>query len=306
MPGRNPLMAGNTPYILGTTAAGGSGTGLSWWAPFGTAAPAAVAFTAETQTVTITGTATGIVATWNGLSTPSQSGTVATATLQTAVNTAWASRLGGGSVAVSGSAGSSYVFAFPAALGNVAVVTLACVGATAVTVETTPGAGANPATAAIPASYKDGGICEASSGLSIKFNDTTKEIDGFGLSSAARILFTKEVVTFDLTFLETNHVTQELYYRLAIGTTGVADGLGYIPNVVVGPPNQISYAAIFDIVDGLNHLRYYCPNVQNTGKGDMALPFGDAVKYPLTLTAFPDSSNNTVYVYPVVGALAGL
>lgn len=299
-------MAGNAPYILGTTAAGGSGgTGLAWFAPAGTLGPAAVAFTAETQTVTITGTATAITANWNGLSTPSQTGSVVTATLQTAVNLAWASRLGGGTVAVSGTPGSSYVFAFPAALGNVAPVTLTVPGATAATVETTPGAGANPATAAIPASFKDAGICDVS-GLSIKFTDTTNEIDGFGLSSAARILFTKQLATFDVTFEETNHTTQEIYYRLAIGATGTADGLGYIPNVVVGAPNLISYAAIFDIVDGLNHARYFCPNVQNTSRGDQALTYGAAIKYGVTLTAFPDASNNSVYVYNAVGALAGL
>lgn len=299
-------MAGNSAYILGTTAAGGTGgVDLSWFAPFGTAAPAAVAFTAEVQTNTITGTATAITATWNGLSTPSQTGSVATATLQTAVNLAWASRLGGGTVAVTGTPGSSYIFTFPAALGNVAAVSLTTPGATNATVETTPGAGANPATATIPASYKSGGICDVS-GLDIKYSDTTAEIDGFGLSSAARILFTKQLVTFGVTFEETNHVSQELFYRLPIGSTATADGLGFIPNVTVGAPNLISYAAVFDIVDGLNHIRYYCPNVQNTSRGDQALSYGAAVKYGITLTAFPDATNTSVYVYPVVGALAGL
>lgn len=300
-------MAGNTGNILGTVAAGGAGgTSLAWFAPLGAGAPLAVAFTAEVQTVTITGTATGIVATWNGLSTPSQSGAVATSVLATAVNTAWASRLGGGTVGVAGTPGSSYVFTFPAGLGNVSAVTLACVGATAATVETTPGAGANPATASIPGSYIDAGICEASSGLSVKYADTTKEIDGFGLSSAARILFSKTAVTFDVTFLETNHTTLEIFHRLALGTTGKADLLGYISGVVDGPPQIQQYSAIFDIVDGLNHLRAYCPIVQNTTKGGINLPFGDAVNRPVTLTAFPDSSNNAVYWYPVVQALAGV
>lgn len=298
-------MAGNAANILGTVAAGGNGTDLAWFAPFGTAAPLAVAFTAEVQTNTITGTATAITATWNGLSTPSQSGTVTTAALTTAVNLAWASRLGGGSVTVTGTAGSSYIFTFPAALGNVSAVSLTTPGATNATVETTPGAGANPASAAIPASYKSGGICDVS-GLDIKYADTTAEIDGFGLSSAARILFTKQLVTFGVTFEETNHTTQEIYYRLAIGSTATADGLGYIPGVTVGAPNLISYAAIFDIIDGLNHLRYYCPNVQNTARTDQALTYGAGVKYGVTLTAFPDSTNTSVYVYPIVGALAGL
>lgn len=299
-------MAGNTLNILATTAAGGTGTSLAWFAPLGTAGPVAVTYTAEVQTITITGTATALTFTWKGLSTPSQTGTVATATLTTAINTAWAPYLRGGSCTVSGSAGVSYVITFPAAVGNASVISCAATGASAATVETTPGAGANPATAIIPVAYKDAGICEASSGLGIKYNDTTKEVEGFGLSSAARVLFTKSVVTFDVTFLETNHTSLEVYHRLAIGATGLGAVDGYISGVVDGPPLLVSYAGIFDIVDGDNHLRAYCPNVQNTSKGDLALPFGDAVKRPVTLTAFPDSSNNSVYWYPVVGALAGL
>jgi hypothetical protein len=253
-------------------------------------------------------TGTGTAGTWN---VTSRFGTaagltynIATGALATALSAAW-----GITVTVTGTAGTSYVVTYPASAGLVALPSFvnAITGVTAITpTQTTPGAGGNPATVTIPAAFKDAGICEASAGLGINYADTTKEIDGFGLSSAARILFTKTIVTFDLTFLETNHTALEIYHRLPIGATGVAGSDGYISGVVDGPPITQQYSAIFDIVDGLNHYRGYAPIVQNTSKGKMSLPYGDAITRPVVLTAFPDSNNNAVYWYPVVNALAGL
>lgn len=299
-------MAGNVNNILATTAAGGAGTALAMFAPAGTAGPVAVAYTAEVQAWTLTGT--GTAGTFNvtlpGFGTLSGLAyNIATSALVTAIASGW-----GLTVTVTGTAGSVYNVTYPAYLGSVALPSFAngITGVTAITpTHTTPGVGANPATAAIPAAYKDAGIIEASSGLNLKYADTTKEVDGFGLASAARILFTKQVATIDLTFQETNHTSLEIYHRLPIGTTGIAGADGFISGVVDGAPQLVSYAAIFDMVDGRNHYRLYCPNVQNTSRGAIDMPFGSEINHPITLTCFPDSSNVAIYHYPVVTALAG-
>lgn len=306
-------MAGNNQLIMGATAAGGTtGTGLAWFAPQGTAGPVAVAYTAEVQTITITGTPTGGTFTpvWQGLAAAAQAYNVPTATLATALNTAWASKLAGGTVAVAGTAGTSYQITFPAGLGNVAMISLvkAFTGGSspdATVAETTPGAGANPATAIIPTSFKDAGMVDPA-GLAMKVAESTNDVRAFGSLQVQRTFFTEGKQTFDLTFLETNHTSLEVYHRLPIGTTGTAGMDGYISGVTDGVPQVQFYSGVFDVVDGLNHLRAYCPSIQNTGRGDMNIGFGQAVKRPVTLTAYPDTNGVAIYWYPVMNALAGL
>jgi hypothetical protein len=305
-------MANAQNIVAGIAAGGTSGGDLAWFAPALTAGPVAASYTAEVQTVTITGTPTGGTFTlfWRGLSGGSQIYNVATTALQTALNTAWAPFLNGGTVVVAGTAGTSYTLTFPISLGNVpaATVLTAFTGGTApaaAVTETTPGAGSNPATGIIPASFKSAGWCDAS-GVTVKVSDSSKDITPFGSLVPVRTILSQSKKTFDVTFDETNHTTLEVYHRLPIGATGTAGADGYISNVVDGPPTVQSYAAIFDSIDGVNHIRAYAPNVQATAIGDMQIQMGDAVSYPVTFTAYPDANGNAIYWYIAVGALAGL
>lgn len=297
-------MAGNALAIVTSAAAGGAaGNSLAWFAPAGTTGPVAVAYTAEVQTVTVTATGGTLTYSFNGVVSSAQAYNVATGTLATQLSTAW-----GITVGVAGTAGTSYVLTFPASLGNVATVVLgtaSLTGGSATIATTTPGTGANPATAIIPTAFKDAGFCDQT-GLNVKASDTSKDVTAFGSYFPLRTIITQSKKTFDLIFEETNHTTLEIYHRLPLGATGVAAADGYISGVVDGPPVVQQYAGIFDVVDGTNHLRAYAPYIQNTSIGDLNIPFGEAVKRPVTLTAYPDANGNAIYWYPVVTALAGL
>lgn len=301
-------MAVDNLKVFGGQAAGGtSGGDLCWFAPAGTTGPVAVTYTADVQTVTVTATGGTLTYTWNGITLAAQAFNVANATLTTAMNTAWAAYLRTGSIAVTGTPGTNQVITFPAAVGLATLITLSVTsltGGSATIAHTTPGAGANPATAVIPAAFKSGGWMDTT--LTMKVSDTTKDVGAFGATSPVRTFFSGSKKTFDITFVESNHVAFEIYHRLAIGATGVAGLDGYISGVVDGPPVTQQYAYIQDVVDGNNHLRAYAPYVQNTNMGDLSIPFGDAVRRPFTLTAYPDSTGVAVYWYPVIGALAGL
>lgn len=61
-------------------------------------------------------------------------------------------------------------------------------------------------------------------------------------------------------------------------------------------------SAVFDMVDGNNHLRAYCPDVAVVARGDLAIKAGEAVQYPITLTAFPDITNVSVKWFYVLDA----
>lgn len=293
-------MAGNAANILagiGNTSSIGS---LAYFAPGGTAGPLPVAFTAEVQTVTITGTATALVFTWQGVSAPSQTGSVTTAALQTALNTAWSSLLHGGTIAVSGTAGSSYVLTFPSILGNVSTVSVAATGATAAVVETTPGAGANLATAAIPVSYTDSGYI-TTDGLTANVNESSSNVQGYGTTQVLRVLISSSARSFDLTFLESNATSLSVYNRQALGSI-IPDANGYFP-ITVGPPLLTTYSGIFDVVDGLNHIRFYCPQLQVSTIKSSQVSGGKEITWPVTMTALPDSSGNSIYEYFLVNAL---
>lgn len=305
-------MTGNTKNIIGSVSGAGAGTGLIYFSPGGTAAPVGAAGTAGVQTITVTGVPTGgyVPILWNGQFTQIPfNGT------SSALQTALQALAGGASFTVTGGPGPStaWVVNSPAAMIQSAIstagATATLTGGTApnaAVVQTTAGIQTtNPGTATLGAQWKDGGIMDTT-GIDIKYGETTAEIDGFGLSSAALVLFTKELITFDVAFLEVNHTSLEIYHRLPLGTTGVADASGYISGVVDGPPIQISYAAIAYIIGANGRHVSYFPNVQNTSKGDLNIPIAAAVKRPVTMTAFPDASNNTAYHYPIVPALAGL
>jgi hypothetical protein len=302
-------MAANSANILagiGSTTAIGS---LAYFAAGDTAGPVAVAQTAEVQTATISGTPTGgtFTLTWQGISSGPQAYNIATAALQTALGTAWASLLHGGTLAVSGSAGTSYVLTFPAILGNVPAVTASATftGGSSPAIgspltETTPGAGATPATAVIPASFVDAGWC-STAGLANNVASTVNKIKAFGSTQILRTIIQDEERTFDLEFLETNPTSIAIYNRLAVGSI-VPDANGAF-TVTVGAPTVQTYAGIFDLVDGLNHIRYYCPRLQNSGvKGSTWAP-GKEITAPVSMTALPDGSGISVYEYYLVNAL---
>jgi len=302
-------MANNLNILAGVSAGGATGGELCYFAPIDTAGPTAVAFTSEVQTLTISGTPTGgtFTPTWQGISAPAQTYNVATAALTTALNTAWASKLGGLSITVTGTPGTTYTITFPAGLGNVPIISVvaALTGGTtptAAVVETTPGAGATEATAAIPATFKTAGWC-ATDGLVMTPNESVNVIRGYGNFNALRTIITQSQRDFDVTFLESNQTSLAVYNRKPIGSY-TASAIGAFTNTVGATVNTV-YAGIFDVVDDVNHIRSYCPRLQVSKVGPRSGKAGDPIAYPVTLTALPDVNGNAVYEYYVVNALGG-
>lgn len=276
---------------------------LAYFAAGDTAGPLAVAFTAEVQTVTIGGTPTGgtFTLTWNGLSSGPQTYNIATAVLQTALRTAW----NASTLTVTGTAGTSYVITFPATRGNVTMIvpTHALTGGapTIAVVETTPGAGSSPASAIIPAGFTSAGWI-TTAGLVANVQETANDVDAYGTTSTVRIIIAKSARTFDIDFLETNTTSISIYNRQNLGTVLPDTGGNFTQQI--GPPNNPTYAGIFDIVDGLNHVRVYCPRLQVAAIKSRTVSAGNPISYGVTLKAIPDLTGTAVYEYYAVNALA--
>lgn len=54
---------------------------------------------------------------------------------------------------------------------------------------------------------------------------------------------------------------------------------------------------VIQIDDGGNDIRIVIPDGQVTERGDITYANADAVIYDVTITAFPDASNNKAYIY---------
>jgi hypothetical protein len=93
-----------------------------------------------------------------------------------------------------------------------------------------------------------------------------------------------------------------VFHRLPI--TSITPGVG-VGNFAVTTGNYVRqlYAAVFDMIDGTNHVRAYCPSIEVTGRSDVKFSNGNETAYPLTLTAYPNSSGIAIQWYYLMSAL---
>jgi len=285
--------------------AGVGGKSLAWFAPELTAAPVGAAGTAGVQTVTISGVPTGgtFTLTYNGATTAGIAYNAAAAAVTAALVAL--STVGAGKATTTGATSPWTVTIDP----SITQVPLTASGAgltggaspsVAVAVTTAGVQTSNAATAVVAAPFRDSGWC-GDNGLTKKINESSKELFGYGTSAPLRTLISQKATTFDLTFLESNEVSLAISNRLPLGGV-VADTSGLM-TFTEGPANLPRYAGIFDIVDGFNHVRGYCPSIAaTTVQGWTAAP-GAAIEYPVSFTAYPDTNGNAVYWSVLVDAL---
>jgi hypothetical protein len=163
-----------------------------------------------------------------------------------------------------------------------------------------------PTTAAMTlnVAFKDAGWC-TQDGIALDSSTDSTDIDGFGSFAAVRTLITKVEQTAKVTFLETNPVAISIYNSLPLsggGAVVVDEDLGAI-NWTTGPARAQRYAAVFDAVDGGNHIRIVCPSVEVTDKEGFSIAQGQPIQYGVTLKTYPDGTGVSAYFYTVLDAL---
>jgi hypothetical protein len=157
------------------------------------------------------------------------------------------------------------------------------------------------ATSALAAAFKNAGLI-TEDGLSGKVNTSSKDVKAYGSTQIQRRIITDTSLTFDLTFLETNQYSQAVYWGK--GLTSITPGVGTGAfSLSFGVYTRQLYAAVFDVVDGTNHLRFYAPQVEVTDRKDFKVGAGTEISWGVTLTAYPNSSGVAVQMYDVVPAL---
>jgi hypothetical protein len=301
----------NTDLVLaGIGATGASGAELAWFAPVGTTAPtdATTALTAavnEVQTVTITGGPTGgtFTLTYGGQTTATIAYNATAAAVRTALG-AISSVGGAGNVAVTGGPGPTtpYVVTFKGTLGMTDVA-LMTASAASLTGGTTPAVTVTQTTAGAGGWVSPGLVSE--DGVDANLSNSSKDVKAYGLSAVVRKIVTDETTTFKVVFLETNPVSVGIYNRYPLtGAGAIAPDANGDFLTTEGQFRSQRYACAFDVVDGANRIRKYCPSVEVTDKDSFSVKAGEAIMYGLTLTAYANSVGVSVATYHHIPALA--
>lgn len=128
----------------------------------------------------------------------------------------------------------------------------------------------------------DGGITQS---MSI---DTT-DIQAWQNGETVRRLQTSHTVTYQLEFLEMNWVTLDNYFGNFVA--GVSELTSDIS------PRK---SWIIHVDDGDADIRIVIPEGQITERGDTVFQNGEAIRLPVTITAYADDSGVKAYIYTEV------
>jgi hypothetical protein len=160
------------------------------------------------------------------------------------------------------------------------------------------------ATASLDAAFRDGGLI-TEDGLSRGVEEESTNVGAYGLFVPARTLVTSSTITFTLAFLESNPTALSIYHRLPLtgdGSLSVAADGGF--DFAEGASRSRRYTAVFDLVDGDNHVRAVCPSVEVTDRTELQIQAGQPVTYGVTCTAYAGSDGTAVHWYYLLDALA--
>lgn len=134
-------------------------------------------------------------------------------------------------------------------------------------------------------------------GLVEHIGNNTSDIVAWG-GDTVRKLQTSQDVTYDLTMIETNATSQGVFYGASNVTTTAA-------TVSAGEKLAVKLTAaelpisewVFELKDGARTGRKVLPLAQVSSRGDVSYVDNSAVAYPITLTAYPDSTGVKAYTY---------
>lgn len=157
------------------------------------------------------------------------------------------------------------------------------------------------ATTSLAAAFKNAGLI-TENGLSGKVNTSSKDIKAYGSVQIQRKIITDSSLSFDIEFLETNARTQELYWGIQFGTLSPTVGTGAF-SFTFGTYTRQLVAGVFDVIDGTNHVRMYCPQLEVTDRKDFQIGNGQEISWGVTFTAYPNSSGVTMQSFDIIPAL---
>lgn len=144
-------------------------------------------------------------------------------------------------------------------------------------------------------------------GISVSQAGSWEKIRDWG-GDQVRTFLSDITYTLSWTFLETQDDALKAMYGAAnVTVTAATVSTGKytavkLNNTEPAPSSWLFNMADSTIADAPRTYRVVVPNGQITERGDLQYSRNNAVMYPVTLEAYPDSSGNSVYIYRSDGA----
>lgn len=113
-------------------------------------------------------------------------------------------------------------------------------------------------------------------GVVMSISSDTQQITAWQNADNVRTIQTSHDVTFQFSLLETNEHTMRAFFG------NYDDG-----HVEVDGRLLPRMPWVLDVLDGDKKIRVVIPEGQITERGDVSMVNGDAMSYPITLTAYP-------------------
>lgn len=158
--------------------------------------------------------------------------------------------------------------------------------------------------AALHTDFQDAGLI-TEEGLTRAVEEESTDINAFGLFVPARTLVTRSRISFQIAFLESRPTALAVYHRLPLTGAGSIDpDEDGAFSVTEGTARTQRYAAVFDLVDGSNHIRAVVPTVEVTDRTEFTIAAGQAITYGVTLTAYAGSDGVAVEWHYIANALS--
>lgn len=140
-------------------------------------------------------------------------------------------------------------------------------------------------TTALAPGYIDIGYVDEA-GVTQSINRSVTNIRAWQNGDIVRKITTEHDVTYQFALMETSAEALKTYYNsFTAGKVEVKGGTGR------------RGVWVFEVLDGTDKIRVVVPDGEVTEQGDTSLVNGDAIKYPVTLTAYPNTSGVKAYIY---------
>lgn len=144
---------------------------------------------------------------------------------------------------------------------------------------------------ALNAAFNDVGYI-AEDGITESTSTSTNDIRAWQNGDIVRRVQTSHDYTVAFTMLETKAKSLELYYGNFTAGPGGASG-----QVTVDGAQPYRGAFVLHVIDDTNLIRIVIPDGQITERGDVTYANGDAIAFPVTITAYPDGNGDKAFIY---------
>lgn len=118
----------------------------------------------------------------------------------------------------------------------------------------------------------------------------------FGLTSPWRTEVTSSVKTMQFTAWEVHRpAVISLWTRVDATTLDEDSTSNLVTYAETATPSPDRRMFLFDFIDGTTVHRYFFPDGEVTDRGNVTMKQTEQAGYQMTVTAYPDASNNLVY-----------